>query len=276
MIKFTLICLSLLCVFIITGIVNWTISDSYRDALHDTLQKYGSRIIGNENQRLAKIYSNEWMLPNKNYSNYGDGSCKNFAISGCTILFKVWMKIAKEYGITYSLTHGSLLGAYRDSKFIPYDMDADVLVDLEEMHKLERASEERNFGLDGKIHFVIQKDWRKPQDDRRRINCKGEIVGKMVDECSFIEPVARVVYARNSGSALHFDVFAFVKSYNSIRCLTDEHVEFLLEDYYPFKKCHYLGTETWCPNNGEKILKRLYGKNLAPLKKCFNTKWIKQ
>ena len=66
----------------------------------------------------------------KKYSYYGDGSCRKRANRKRLVeILTRWMDIAEELNITYMLTYGSLLGAWRNGEVIPYDTDMDIHID---------------------------------------------------------------------------------------------------------------------------------------------------
>ena len=85
----------------------------------------------------------EWMSLSQhaNYSDYGDNTCAdNPHRSKYERLMKRWLEIAKEFNVTYFITFGSLLGAWRNQDVVPYDMDMDVSVPWEENIKFEKYS----------------------------------------------------------------------------------------------------------------------------------------
>ena len=47
-------------------------------------------------------------------------------------------------------------------------------------------------------------------------------------------------------------------------------------DIFPLKRCMYGGVEVRCPNNPEKFLQIVYGKDvMMPNYKCVHSKWVK-
>ena len=126
---------------------------------------------------------------------YGDSTCgDNPHRLTLHRLFSHWVNMSSQNNVTYFLTCGSLLGAWRNSDIIPYDRDVDVLVPNTSSVKLERLKDRRNFRRnDTKIRLVLQEDWRLPYVKRRRFMCYGKQVDRYRDHCSFQEPLARLV-----------------------------------------------------------------------------------
>ena len=138
--------------------------------------------------------TSEWLdiSEGQNYSNYGDGTCSdNVNRQKLRDLLKRWIETATAHNVKYFLHGGSLLGAWRNGDVIPHDTDLDILVNVEEAPKLEGIEDPRNFTTNNeKFHLVLQRDWRVPYA-RHRVTCKGKVVEKMTDECSFEEPLGR-------------------------------------------------------------------------------------
>jgi len=58
-----------------------------------------------------------------------------------TRMLHVFHDICEKHGIRYNLAFGTLLGAYRHHGFIPWDLDADVVIALEDLPRLKQALE---------------------------------------------------------------------------------------------------------------------------------------
>ncbi len=71
-------------------------------------------------------------------------------------ILRVFDKFCKENGIKYYLAYGTLLGAIRYKKFIPWDDDVDVLVPREDYNKLVRLFKDN----DRYQLFAFEKDER--------------------------------------------------------------------------------------------------------------------
>ena len=289
MIRSALIVVSSLAILAITSIVKWT-SISDLDLLKEMLYRQNERLIriGEE----ESVYSDEWMATHKDIADYGDGTCHVNFETRCRSMLRAWIRLAQQYNITYSVMFGSLLGAYRDGKLIPYDTDVDVIVDIRDVRRLWKThGDERNFpepteyllpggvvvrGFDEKTYLVFQKDFNVPQQSqRRRIMCNGTIVPKIADACSFVEPVARLV---SSDQEFYVDVFAYVTEPDAggvVHIQSDENLHVKTRDVFPLKKCRFMGLQTWCPRNADLLLNILYGDRLGSLMQCSNTKWMK-
>ena len=183
-------------------------------------EQYG--VLGNEATKL-KIYSDEWLIHGpENLSDYGDGTCiKSTYVPKLRKLLRGWDTFARRHEIVYALFDGSLLAAYRDGNLIPYDSDADVIISFKDLEKLEKKLGDQRQNLSRKnqneTYFIIQKDWRMPENDQRRINCNSTQVASMKDSCSFIEPVGRFLspgILREDDYMAYVDVLGYVRHYD--------------------------------------------------------------
>ena len=126
----------------------------------------------------------EWVETYINKVDYGDNTCqttkkritkeKNFVN-----ILRIWKTIAVRYNITYFLTYGSLLGAVRNSNFLPLDRDIDVMVDITYYDVLSSIDNRRNFDprhVAG-FHVILQNDLKMYSSSRkrRRQNCMGKV-----------------------------------------------------------------------------------------------------
>ena len=93
-------------------------------------------------------------------------------------LLRYWDALSRQHNISYVIGLGSLLGQYRTQDVIPWDDDVDVLVDVTNFKILQSLAEERSFkpGWDRKFHLVIQPDFMKKEEKRRkRWSCTGKV-----------------------------------------------------------------------------------------------------
>ena len=210
----------------------------------------------------------------QNYIPYGDGSCGDNPDRGIfTDLFSQWLSLAKRHNITYFLTTGTLLGAWRNSDLIPYDRDIDVLVDANSSVVLERLKDARNFDgtkqYDNQTRLIVQEDWRLPYASRRRFKCNGKKVDKYSDHCSFQEPLARLVSGWH-----HVDIYDYNVSRGYVVDMSEWEKRWRVSDVFPLSPCRFMGFETWCPRVPTVVLNAFYGTDLTSSKVCRNGTWM--
>lgn len=64
----------------------------------------------------------------------------------CLQLLDKFIEVCNKYHITYYLTEGSALGAVRHQGFIPWDINVDVHLDIDEFKKLDNAMKSEDLG----------------------------------------------------------------------------------------------------------------------------------
>ena len=203
----------------------------------------------------------------KPFSDYGDGTCpENNYRSSLKELFTKWSKISRQFDVPYFLNFGSLLGAWRNGDLIPNDSDIDISINIDDTPKLEK------YGTQYGYRISVQKDWRVPQDYRRRFNCNGDPVESQVDNCAFVEPIARLISLK---SGMRIDLYATKFFLNTALMFSDLKLECTRDSVLPLKPCKFMGLDSFCPNKPKTLLTVYYGKNLRPNKVCKNTKWVK-
>ena len=207
----------------------------------------------------------------KPYSDYGDGTCpENNQLGLLTDIFREWDSIAKKQNISYFLTCGSLLGAWRNGTLVPKDSDLDILISGDDHWKLDRIKEKRRrfSSRDGSFHLYLQRDWRKPYTKRRRFLCNGKKVPSYSDQCSFQEPLGRLIKAGK-----HLDIYDYTIKQGWLIDPSEGYHEFPVDNVFPLKYCMFLGMKTKCPRKPKLFLESFYS-NLHPNKICRNGKWI--
>ncbi|KAJ7365477.1 hypothetical protein OS493_005585 [Desmophyllum pertusum] len=125
-----------------------------------------------------------------------------------TELLRAWTITSEQHNVSYTIAYGSLLGAMRNKDLIPWDTDIDIMIDMKYFPILKRWSEEQKFTkADGSIRLAIQEGsvLGIPEEQRTRHNCQGKVATHMEDQCSFLEPMARLV----RGSSFLVDFFHF-------------------------------------------------------------------
>ena len=219
--------------------------------------------------------SQEWIddKEGKAYANYGDESCiKRADQDMMRFLFRSWIALAEHLDVTYSLNHGSLLGAWRNGQMVPYDTDIDLFIQIKDMEILERFFMKNNTWSTYKgkeIKLMIQRDWRVPEVDRTRIRCDNKVSESHSDKCAFVQPTARLLYNEES----YVEVYVYTITYDIVHHFVDPLLDVKFQDYFPFKRCMFMDTQTYCPQNPKVVLQRIYG-NLQPGMICENTRWI--
>ena len=126
----------------------------------------------------------EWVETYINKVDYGDNTCKTTKkrmTKEKTLIqiLRIWKAITVRFNITYFLTYGSLLGAVRNSDFLPWDGDIDVMVDITYYDVLSSIGNRRNFDPrhDAHFHVIMQNDLKmyRSSKTRRRQNCIGKV-----------------------------------------------------------------------------------------------------
>lgn len=210
---------------------------------------------------------------------YGDGTCPvRTDVPRLKEILAKWIDIATKNNITYFITWGSLLGAWRDGHVMPWDTDLDVYTEESDNVVLDKIQAGRGWSTySQEFHLVLDADWKiKPVEKRRRMRCDGrnEVFGR--DSCTFQGPVARLI----KGYEKYLDVWDLeVRSEGTQLCDRTEGVGcFPREEIYPLKTCTLLGMNTWCPKNPEVIWHKWYGHTGTDRRSpwiCKNKKWIK-
>ena len=205
---------------------------------------------------------------------YGFGCEENPYRKRLQMLLWEWGLLTKRRNITqYFLCFGSLLGSVRNGDLIPYDSDVDICMMRHDYYKLEAEESKRPLDLeDGKIHFLLQRHSPHPLSTTPRKDCSGKIVRNLADECSILDPPARLY----NGPLIYMDIFMIE---NMDEKLWDEFRDKLHDrgNIFPLRPCKYMGLKSNCPNDAEKYLTVYYGEDYAaPHYKCVAGKWKKQ
>ena len=204
---------------------------------------------------------------------YGTGCQENPYRQGLQILLHTWNLIAERRNISkFFICFGSLLGSLRNGDIIPLDTDVDICMLRNDYHKLYAEESKRPLDLsDGKVHLLLQRHSPHPQPDTPRQNCDGKIVRTTTDDCTILDPHARLYIH----TKIYLDIF-----------MIEDHGEILWDEYrnvfhkrevlFPLNSCSYLGITSKCPRDPTAYLKSYYGENfMAPLVVCQNGRWIR-
>ena len=222
------------------------------------------------------LRSSEWMTPYPNHT-YGDGTCsKRHSTTRLKEILGRWIDTATKHNITYMLTYGSLLAAWRDGNVTPWDTDLDIYTMEWDNAKLDAIQDKRGFSSSvNEFHMVLDADWRiLPVTKRRRVGCTGK-VGPPWDSCTFNGPLGRLI----KGWEQYLDIWDLEVRSNGTQVF-DRYGSgsyYSWSDIFPLKKCRLLGMDTWCPRNPEPIFDVYYGKGADRRSPwlCKNKKWVK-
>ena len=100
--------------------------------------------------------------------------------------------------------------------------------------------------------------------NRRRFMCHGKQVPSYSDQCSFQEPLGRLMKG-----GTHLDIYDYTIKQGWVVDPSEGYHEFPVNNIFPLKRCMFLGTKTYCPNKPKLFLESFYP-NLHPNKKCRN------
>ena len=223
----------------------------------------------NRSQQIFHTQDNGLHLQNEYY---GAGCQVNPYRESLKILLHKWNSIAERRNISeYFICFGSMLGSVRNGEIIPLDTDVDVCMLRNDYHKLYPEESRRPLDLnDGNFHMLLQRHSPHPQLDTPRRDCDGKIQRTTTDDCSILDPHARLyIHAK-----IYLDIF-----------MIEDHGEILWDEYrnvfhkrdiiFPLNSCSYLGITTKCPRNPSNYLTAYYGENFkSPLTICKNGRWV--
>ena len=112
-------------------------SSNYLGRHHGSLQPdlYSKLNNSSHGTHISESGVFQWVETYTIKVDYGDSTCKTTKKrinkeKTLVKILRIWKAITVRYNITYFLTYGSLLGAVRNSDFIPWDGDIDVMVDM--------------------------------------------------------------------------------------------------------------------------------------------------
>ena len=226
----------------------------------------------------------KFILIQNNYCSYKNPNERNY-----DKILKWFNDFSNVYNINYSLTYGTLLGYIRNKTYIPYDLDMDLFIGKKDAYKILDLINNDNIIYNSDIksikpdrfYIIINKSHNYKINGRKRYNCKGKLVDKQIDNCSFNGLFGRILY-----NNVHCDLFVY-------SCINKE------TEYS--KKCRKLGCVYLATDYGinipdtinikmnnidskifksEKLIHNLlsswYGDNyITPDHECNNNKWVK-
>ena len=160
---------------------------------------------------------------------------------------------------------------------IQWDTDADISIIGKHEVFIRRSQTPRSKVNSSQINIVTRLGDYCPINDVR-LSCEGQRVQKMVDECSFCGPIARV-FTKN----VHIDIYNMHLKTNGSRpnYLLDEALDYgppqvvPVNIIFPLRICTFMGLRVLCPNNPTDYLLRKYKYLERPHRQCVNGTWSK-
>ena len=166
-------------------------------------------------------------------------------------LLKLLGLICKKHKIPYWIGWGTLLGAVRHKGYIPWDVDTDVGILIDDVQKFIQAASKdlpkdiflQTNETDQGFAKYAYKGWMKLRDLN---SCYGNNVRTN-------EPLQ---------DGLQVDIFFFQKeNINNTNHLYEpfDHMRYLDKDIFPLQTIKYEGFDVNCPQNIESFLEKFYG-----------------
>ena len=100
----------------------------------------------------------------------------------------------------------------------------------------------------------------------------------MVDQCSFVGPFGRLIRGGINGG-IHIDFYHFHVRGTQLQDDSQGHATFYnKDDFFPLKKCQFMGIWTLCPRNPWLLLQKYYRSNKIAESPygCMDGKWVKR
>ncbi|EDO45540.1 predicted protein [Nematostella vectensis] len=240
----------------------------------DSYSRYSSTLSNGTKLKWGRALKHRWK------EIYGEENCEDDLQKRKLLvtLLRTWNLIASHHNITYSLMYGSLLGVERTADILPWDHDLDIMVSYDGILKLERIANicdpRGHFDInDGLPHLVVlpNSEHNVFMDDRRRFDCAGKEVAKLVDACSIQEPLARLI-----AGSVFMDFYHYTeKEDNLISVPEGKTVTYAKGEVFPLKECFLMGVKSWCPKDPIRVLETWYGKGrLGSHKSCQSGEWV--
>lgn len=156
------------------------------------------------------------------YIHYGKSELQQYIQPAYTQTLVAFDRICRENNIFYTITAGTLLGAVRDGKFIPWDDDIDILVRSEDYWKIKDAI--KNSKMENEYDFLTPFDVDEITVDGKFVS-KALTFGSILKNPNIEYPIYLDVLAIENvpDSKINMYIRAFFSkimmiSYNSMRC----------------------------------------------------------
>tara|TARA_B110000037_G_scaffold33801_1_gene40819 strand:+ start:4194 stop:4943 length:750 start_codon:yes stop_codon:yes gene_type:complete len=203
-------------------------------------------IIPDEYNNLYNYKQNIWTGPctketkwcfEQKYKTPGYGHLYNKATFECCHqhLLNLFINLSvasKKFDFKFFLDFGTLLGCLRNGKKIPYDVDMDVGMCIDDFNNFKNAAE------------FLQRN--------------GEVIRQVGDGI--------YVYQLSKANIIHIDIFIYKQKlvdneyiYVSNQYKTTPYSYFTKEDLMPFRTVSFENIESYIPNNSKKYIEANYG-----------------
>lgn len=168
-------------------------------------------------------------------------------------LMKKTVDFLNDYGITYWLDSGTLLGACRDEKFVPWDDDVDLAIPYDSYIKLKQIIKELPKEYDANIKYRISSKYKikftelqttMPLDKTKPFLLKTFHLDGKLDTDIFIDLMCYFPYYNNT--------------YVSNMKIWEKTYVYPFDSIYPLKKIKFEENEYYSVNKPEVFLNNAY------------------
>ena len=220
----------------------------------NSMQKYNRNLTGQlYGQLIDHCIYNDKELKCSDIRHRGETVTRSLQFAVLRILHIVHL-ICRKHNIDYWIISGTLLGAYRDKKFIPWDNDADIALLDEDYHKFIKIARKE---LPARYRLIVKAE--DPLNKHKVRVCAAKV--RDSDTC-FGNCIRHNCHWDDS---LQLDIFLFHKrdDFKTSRIIYDTTGEFSfhIDDVYPTKDIEYEGVHFRGPNNVVKLLGQMFGKD---------------
>lgn len=172
----------------------------------------------------------------------------------CQELLEKIDNILRSENIPYWLNYGTLLGAYRDGKFIPHDYDMDVALFYDDMPKVKNLMLKNGMTLTYEVHFG---GWEVPENVEYRFKYKNAFV-----DFDFYKLEDGIAYTFNPDFCKGVEY----KAGGRFPVIAER----VSQDFCGLSELMFLGRKYMVPSNTEEYIIANYGPNFRTPVKNFN------
>lgn len=161
-------------------------------------------------------------------------------------LLKIGVNFLEKNNITYWLDGGTLLGAQRNNKFIPWDDDADLAIPIDSYIKLKQIIKKYPLSVENDIKYRICDEF----------NIKFMEMMNKDDNFSFLIKI----YPKENIDVF-IDLILYItdgKTYYPNSSIWKNRYFYKVENIYPLKKINFENNLFWCVNKPEQYLNSGY------------------